>query len=129
MKVFWIGILMIAMTHPAVAHHRVSATFDENKATTLHGVVTMVNWANPHVTLTRAVHEPNGAITTWQIGIAAPNALHRDGIRMEMISIMKNCDILIWPARDGSRVGAGRTITFESGKSLDIHDRFAIPAR
>ena len=124
MKVLCAMILVGVLTLPAVAHNGVSATFNESKATTLHGVVTVVNWANPHVTLTMEVKEANGAVITWQIEIAAPNALFRDGIKKDSISVMKTCNVLIWPARDGTHSGAGRTVTFEDGKTLDLHDRF-----
>ena len=34
---------------PAVAHHAVEAKFDETKPMTLTGIVTFVDWRNPHV--------------------------------------------------------------------------------
>jgi len=125
MKVLCVVILLSAATLPALAHHSISAGFDEKKATTLRGIITKVDWTNPHVNLTMEVKEPTGAITTWRVDLAAPYALEKDGIQKESIQIMKACDLSIWPAKDGSHIGSGRTLTFEDGKPLDVHDRWS----
>jgi hypothetical protein len=109
---------------PLLAHHGVSRTFDAGKVTTLQGVITRVAWANPHVSISMEVKNANGAITNWSIEMAAPNSLHRDGIRPESFELNKSCSIEIWPAFDGSPHANGRKLTFADGRSFDIHDKW-----
>ena len=123
MKLLYVILLSVAVTAPLIAHHSIRF-FDESKPTTLRGALTKVDWANPHVNITMEVKDANGVATTWLIGLAAPNALFREGIRPEMFEVMKTSSVVIWPARDGSRLGAGRTLTITGGRTLDVHDRW-----
>ena len=34
---------------PILAHHSFSAEYDSKKPVTLHGIITKVDWMNPHV--------------------------------------------------------------------------------
>jgi len=123
-KLLYTTFLVATLSVPAVAHHSISKSFDENKTTTLHGVITKIEWANPHVNLSMDVKDVNGAVTKWKISLAAPNALYRDGIRPEMFDVMKTSSAVIWPARDGSSFGTGRTLTSADGRILDVHDKW-----
>ena len=40
--------LLLAVA-PGMAHHEILAKFDDTKPLTLKGIVTLVDWANPHV--------------------------------------------------------------------------------
>ena len=40
--------LLLAVA-PGMAHHEILAKFDDTKPTTLKGIVTLVDWRNPHV--------------------------------------------------------------------------------
>ena len=47
---------------PLLAHHELRAEFDETKPVTLRGVVTRVEWNNPHAFVYLDVKDPSGAI-------------------------------------------------------------------
>ena len=47
---------------PAGAHHAISAKFDDKKPLTLTGVVTLVDWKNPHVHVFMNVKDAKGVL-------------------------------------------------------------------
>jgi len=90
----------------------------------LQGVITKVEWTNPHVWIYIDVKDSSGSISNWRVESAAPNALFRADIRREVFELAKLCTVQIWPARDGSKTASGRTLTFAGSKTLDISDKF-----
>ena len=52
---------------PLVAHHSFARTFDSNKIVTLHGVITKVDWINPHAYLYIDVKDQRGNVENWNM--------------------------------------------------------------
>ena len=74
---FFAGLLIASV--PMVAHHSVDAEFDQTKPITVTGVVTKVEWMNPHIWVYLDVKDKAGKVTKWQFEGSAPNALKRSG--------------------------------------------------
>ena len=53
------------------AHHPISAKFDDTKPQTLSGVVTLVDWRNPHVHIYMNVRTNNDA-DNWAVELESP---------------------------------------------------------
>ena len=58
-----VAALLLAST-TGVAHHAISAKFDDKKPQTLTGVVTLVDWRNPHVHVFMNVKDAKGSCST-----------------------------------------------------------------
>ncbi len=69
-----LGVLLAAA--PLLAHHSFSAEYDSSKPVTLKGIVTKVDWMNPHVYFYLDV-ETDGKVTNWGLEMGPPNMLER----------------------------------------------------
>jgi hypothetical protein len=80
-----LGVLLAAV--PALAHHPFSAEFDAQAPLTLSGIVTKVNWANPHVYVDVDAKDPNGQTRNWTLELAGPAMLARKGWTKDSLKI------------------------------------------
>jgi hypothetical protein len=104
---------------PLKAHHSFAAEFDALKRVNLTGVITKVDWGNPHVWFFVDVKdEATGTVTNWGAEMGGPNALIRNGWSRNTLSIGMVVSFTGSLAKDGShRVNASRIIV--DGKRLD----------
>ena len=107
------GALLLAL--PAAGHHSFAAEFDSNKSVTLEGVITKVDWINPHAWWRVDVTNESGQVEHWDIQSESPTNLHKAGMTRD------NCGkpgervkIVAYGAKDGTKnLAIVRTITFE----------------
>lgn len=110
MKRKLIGVLVSAGL-PLAAHHSFDAEYDSSKSVTLTGVVTKVDWVNPHGFIHINVEEKSGAVKTYAIELGPPYALTRGGWKRDTVKQGDTVTVLNGaPAKDPSsnRVGATR---------------------
>ena len=69
----------------ATAHHSVAGQFDASTRTTITGVVSKVDWINPHVYIQMDVPDEKGAITTWRLESLPTAMLRKAGLTSEML--------------------------------------------
>ena len=103
----------------AVAHHSFAAVFDGEKAVKLTGEVADVEWTNPHFHFSIDVKDEAGAVTRWRFEGYPPNMLVRQGWRRDE-TLMPGATVTVegWAARDDTRLGAARWVTFTDGRKL-----------
>ena len=54
----------LAATATSLAHHSVPGQFDTTKPMTLKGVISKIDWINPHIYIRLDVKEPDGTTST-----------------------------------------------------------------
>ena len=112
-------IAMICAAAPASAHHSFGVYFDADKPVKLSGVVTKVDWRNPHTHLYLDVRDDAGKVVTWTLEGYQPNVLARTGWRKDVtVKVGDTISIFGWRARDGSPAAHLREATLADGKRL-----------
>ncbi len=107
------GLLLAEM--PAAAHHSFAAEYDSNNLITLTGVITKVEWTNPHMYIHLDVKGPDGKVVSWALEGYPPNTLKRTGFTRDILKEGATVTMTAYKAKDGSNTGAGREITFSDG--------------
>ena len=69
---------------PALAHHSGAAEFDSSKKIDLTGVVTKVEWTNPHAHFYMDVKDASGKVANWNLELASPNVLDSEWLDKEL---------------------------------------------
>jgi uncharacterized protein DUF6152 len=116
--VFVISLALFVTLLPAVAHHAFVAQYDASKSTTLHGVVTKIEWTNPHARFYVDVKDKSGSVTNWNLELASPNALRRLGWTRDAIKVGEEVTVLVAPAKDGTKMANARTVTLADGRKM-----------
>ncbi len=104
----------------AWSHHAFAAEFDINKPVRLQGVVTQMEWINPHSWIHLEVKNPDGTVSNWMIEGGSPNILLRRGFTKQ--SLEAGAEIIVegYQAKTGDNRANGSNITFKDGKRLFI---------
>ena len=118
------GLVVLSLaglgTVSVMAHHAFDTEFDAKKPVTLTGVVTKVEWTNPHVWFYLNVkNEKSGEVENWGFEMGGPNGLQREGWSRNTIKIGEVLTVEGFLARNGSRNVNSKNVTVTStGKKL-----------
>ena len=110
--------LLIGIVLPAFAHHAVSAEFDVNHQLKFAGVITKVEWSNPHIYFYVDVKEAGEKVANWAFEGAGPNTLARMGWMRDTLKVGDRVTVVGFPARDGARVASAKEITLSNGRKV-----------
>jgi hypothetical protein len=111
-----VGLLVPAI--PVFAHHSFAAEFDGKKRITLTGVVTKVDWVNPHAYIYIDVKGEGGTVVNWGIETGAPNVLYRQGWRKADLKVGDMVTLDAFVAKDGSHTAAAFEVKLPDGRKV-----------
>ena len=117
-KVLTISLGVFILVAPLLAHHSFAAEYDEKKPVTLKGVVTKVEWANPHARFYVDVKDDKGNVTNWNLELASPNVLVRNGWKRNSLQVGDAVEVGGSQAKDGSNMANARAVTLSDGRKV-----------
>lgn len=112
------SLALLANGLPAFAHHAFSNEFDETKPITLEGMVTRIDWENPHVHYYVDVAQADGTVVNWSCETGGPNRLARRGWTHDTLKPGDRVIVHGFPAKDASHSADGRKVTFADGQPI-----------
>ena len=119
-RAIWLLAGMLSLGCVALfAHHSFGAEYDESKPVTLTGVVTKIEWTNPHSHFFMDVKDDKGNVANWKFEGYPPVVLYRTGWKRDVT--MKAGDTITvfgWHSRDGTNWAHSRQVTFADGSKL-----------
>ena len=111
-------LLSFSAATSAVAHHSFAAQYDADKPVTLTGIVTLVEWTNPHARFYVDVEDENGNVINWNLELASPNILVRNGWTRTFVEPGDEVTVEGTLARDGSNMANALVVFLADGTQV-----------
>ena len=73
------GLALFCLAVPVAAHPGFETEYDAHKKVSFAGVVTEVEWKNPHMRVYVDVTDASGKVTNWNLELTSPNTVQRQG--------------------------------------------------
>jgi hypothetical protein len=111
-----LGMLLAAL--PALAHHSFAAEYDDKKPVAVKGLVTKIEWQNPHIWFYVDAKDASGNVAHWQFEGGPPNMLVRQGWKKDSLKPGDEVSVDGFRAKDGSNTANARMVTLTGGRKV-----------
>ncbi|HYR42901.1 MAG TPA: DUF6152 family protein [Terriglobia bacterium] len=104
--------VMVIVVKPLTAHHSFDAEYDSKKPITVSGIVTKLDWVNPHAFVFIDTKDESGAVRNFKIEMGPPYALVRGGWKRDTVKIGDKVTVeAAAAAKDGTNAGGSEQTT------------------
>ena len=77
-----------------------------------------MEWTNPHVRFYIDVKDENGSVTNWNLELASPNVLMRQGWTRNSLKVGDVVTVTGSQAKDASKMANAATVTLADGRKV-----------
>ena len=109
---------LMCLAGMAEAHHSFAAQYDADQPATLKGVVTKVEWMNPHTRFYIDVEDDQGNVINWNLELASPNILTRRGWSRNSLQVGDVVTVDASLAKDGSNLANAMSVILADGSRV-----------
>jgi len=109
---------LLVSVAPALAHHSFAAEYDTSKPIKVTGVVTKMEWMNPHARFYVDVKEADGTVSTWNFELGAIPVLLKQGWRKDALKPGDQVTVEGNRAKDESHTAAARVVLLPDGRRV-----------
>jgi hypothetical protein len=120
-------LAVLLTTAPAAAHHGRGSTYDMNKRVTLKGVVSRVDWRNPHVVIYMDVKDDGGKVVTWGFENAGVSQLAQAGYNRNTLKPGQEITAIVNPAANGAPTAIVVKVVLADGSEIMSRESGANP--
>ena len=113
-------LVIVLLSAPSLSHHNYRMRYDPETIITLEGIVTQVDWKNPHIEIFVDVEE-DGEIFSWVLPTAAPGVASRNGMTAETVAVGERIVVSGWPSRNGSLEMRARSLIQANGTEWPLY--------
>ncbi|MDQ2641227.1 MAG: DUF6152 family protein [Pseudomonadota bacterium] len=116
----WLALAVVPASAPA--HHSLSGQFDTARTLELTGVVSRVDWVNPHTYVYVDVKQPDGALLTWRIESLPVAMMRKAGLsKSELVGDGRPVWLQVHPSRGSDpRLGYLVQLRLADGKEIQF---------
>lgn len=112
------GLSLLVSAVPVLAHHSFEAEYDAKKPVEVKGMVTKMEWMNPHARFYVDVKDESGKVTNWNFELGSPNVLKRQGWARDSLKVGDMVTVEGYLAKDGSNLANARRVTLADGRKV-----------
>jgi uncharacterized protein DUF6152 len=119
---FFLILSMASLATPALAHHGFQFEYDGSKYVNSTGILTGIEWENPHIYFTVDVKDADGKVTSWRFEGSSVTLVKRSGVTLADFqdNIGKTVTVLACPAKRGLPRGAAESVKLPDGRQIVV---------
>src|ERR1700686_4832791 len=113
-----LAFILLSGAAPVLAHHGFAVEFDQKNPITLAGVVTKMEFMNPHIYFYVDVKGKDGKVVNWAFEGGPPNVIYRQGWRKDTLKPGAVVTVKGFRAKDGTHLAACSTVKPPDGREV-----------
>jgi len=116
--IYPVAVVGLFFSAPIFGHHAISTEFDPREPVKIKGIVTRVEWRNPHAYLYVEVSDRGGNREDWTFETAGPLMLTHNGWTRDSVRAGDQVTIFGYRSRAGLTIASARSVLLKNGQKL-----------